>query len=183
MERFDLHCHPDTPSVGIETLFAFVWPIESRDTARSVQFYVRSRGGLALPKQVNAERTDGLWQTTCFELFLQPLGGTRYIEFNLAPSFQWAAYEFNDYRSGMRNLDLAFDPEIAISLGDSAFFDLDSDLDVSSVGAGAARMGLAAVIEETDDTKSYWALAHAPGPPDFHNPACFTATLPPPAAP
>ncbi len=41
-------------------------------------------------------------------------------------------------------------------------------------------LALSTVIEATDGTKSYWALAHAPGPPDFHNPDCFTATLPAP---
>ena len=39
-------------------------------------------------------------------------------------------------------------------------------------------LGLTAVIEEVDGTKSYWALAHAPGPPDFHNRDCWIATVP-----
>ncbi len=44
-----------------------------------------------------------------------------------------------------------------------------------------SRLGLSAVIEETDGTKSYWALAHpAEGPPDFHHPDCFALTLPAP---
>ena len=30
------------------------------------------------------------------------------------------------------------------------------------------RLGLAAVIEEVDGRKSYWALAHPPGKADFH---------------
>jgi hypothetical protein len=44
-------------------------------------------------------------------------------------------------------------------------------------------MSLAAVVEETDGTISYWALAHADGPPDFHHPACFRAQVPPPSGP
>jgi hypothetical protein len=40
-------------------------------------------------------------------------------------------------------------------------------------------VGLSAIIEETDGTKSYWALAHPEGDkPDFHDAACFTAHLP-----
>jgi hypothetical protein len=42
------------------------------------------------------------------------------------------------------------------------------------------ELGLAAVLEEKDGTKSYWALAH-PGEsekPDFHDPVCFAAHLP-----
>jgi hypothetical protein len=35
-------------------------------------------------------------------------------------------------------------------------------------------LGLSAVLEEQDGTKSYWALAHPPGgKPDFHHPDCF----------
>ena len=39
-------------------------------------------------------------------------------------------------------------------------------------------LGLSAVLEEKDGTKSYWALAHPSGDkPDFHHPACFAARL------
>ena len=44
------------------------------------------------------------------------------------------------------------------------------------------QMGLSAVLEETDGTKSYWALAHPPGAPDFHHPDCFALDIPAPDA-
>ena len=41
------------------------------------------------------------------------------------------------------------------------------------------ELGLSAVLEEKDGTKSYWALAHPnPEKPDFHDPGCFAAHLP-----
>ena len=41
------------------------------------------------------------------------------------------------------------------------------------------EVGLSAILEEQDGTKSYWALAHPEGDkPDFHDPACFAAHLP-----
>jgi hypothetical protein len=40
------------------------------------------------------------------------------------------------------------------------------------------QLALTAVIEETNGRKSYWALAHAPGNPDFHDIAGFTLDLP-----
>jgi hypothetical protein len=40
-----------------------------------------------------------------------------------------------------------------------------------------ASIALSAVIEEADGTKSYWALRHPPGPPDFHHPDCFALNL------
>jgi hypothetical protein len=40
------------------------------------------------------------------------------------------------------------------------------------------QLGLSAVLEEKDGTKSYWALAHpADEKPDFHAPDCFVARL------
>jgi hypothetical protein len=45
------------------------------------------------------------------------------------------------------------------------------------------HVGLSAVIEETNGRKSYWALCHPPGKPDFHHPDCFALELPPPSAP
>ena len=40
------------------------------------------------------------------------------------------------------------------------------------------ELGLSAVLEEKDGTKSYWALAHPAEKPDFHAPDCFVAKLP-----
>ena len=37
-------------------------------------------------------------------------------------------------------------------------------------------VGFSAILEEEDGTISYWALAHAPGRPDFHHPDCFALT-------
>jgi hypothetical protein len=48
----------------------------------------------------------------------------------------------------------------------------------AALGAGLASVSLTTIVEESDGTFSYWALAHAAGDPDFHRPACFAATLP-----
>jgi hypothetical protein len=42
------------------------------------------------------------------------------------------------------------------------------------------RLGLTAVIEAVDGSKSFWALEHPAGSPDFHNADCFVARLPAP---
>lgn len=113
-------------------------------------------------------RTDGLWRHTCFEAFVAG-AGPAYREFNFAPSGAWAAYAFDDHRSGMR------DVEAAPSVG---WQDGNLIAEVAVPIAGDWRLNLTAVIEETDGTKSYWALAHPDGPPDFHDPACFVLALP-----
>ena len=57
---------------------------------------------LRLPPVSAPVRADELWRHTCFEAFVQASPGASYYEFNFAPSTQWAAYEFDAYRSGMR---------------------------------------------------------------------------------
>jgi hypothetical protein len=51
---------------------------------------------------------------------------------------------------------------------------------LTQCGFSTGRIGLSAVIEEKNGMKSYWALAHPAGKPDFHHPACFAAELPAP---
>lgn len=120
-----------------------------------------------------ARRADDLWQTTCFEAFLRADGEDGYREWNFAPSGKWAAYDFISYRDGRTEAEVK---EPYIRLEDNlAWFSLGA-----TIGIEAGRrwhLGLSAVIEERDGTKSYWALAHGPGKPDFHAPGCFAARL------
>ena len=47
------------------------------------------------------------------------------------------------------------------------------DLARLALPPGPCRLALSAVIEATDGAKSYWALAHPPGRPDFHHRSSF----------
>lgn len=133
---------------------------------------------LLLPEWTSPARKDDLWTTTCFELFLRPAVSDGYFEFNLSPSSEWAAYLFTGYREGMARLDLQVEPYVDRGTPPDDFI-IEADIDLSGVPQGALRMGLSAVIEEKDGTKSYWALRHPPGDkPDFHHPDCFALELP-----
>ena len=170
---YGLVVHPDTPAHDVTAVRVEV--VLSADSLR-LTFIVDGGEHVALPDRVTPARTDGLWKTTCCELFLAPVGSDAYVEFNYSPSTQWAAYRFDAYRAGGRDLALAVDPHV--ERGDEASgYLVEVDQDLSDISSGALDMGLTAVIEEIDGTKSYWALAHTPGPPDFHNRACFIATL------
>ena len=126
-------------------------------------------------------RADELWKTTCFELFCTKPGLAGYYEFNFSPSFEWAAYAFDGYRTGMQKLP-AEEPEITIGPAGGLFF-LAAEPWPADLVRDATRLALSAVIEEVDGTKSYWALKHPPGAPDFHHPDCFALELPAPEAP
>ena len=119
-------------------------------------------------------RADELWKTTCFEAFLREAGSDAYQEWNFAPSGQWAAYKFSDYREGMAELEVGAPPYIRVE-DNLTWWTLGATI---SVEAGRAwNLGLSAVIEEKDGTKSYWALSHPSEKPDFHHPDCFIGQL------
>ena len=130
---------------------------------------------IVLPPPARPCRTEGLWRSTCFELFVRG-EGEAYLEFNFSPSGQWAAYGFDAYRAGRREWGLAEPPLIRISQDPDAI--RLAALVTPDLGPDP-RIGLAAVIEDTSGTLSYWALAHPAGAPDFHHPSCFALELPP----
>jgi hypothetical protein len=125
-------------------------------------------------------RADGLWQTTCFELFLRDLGADEYLEFNFSPSRHWAAYRFDHYREGMREWPLET-PEIWLDMSDTHVA-LETTLSLPGVINARTYAAFSAVIHESGGIKSYWALKHPPGQPDFHHKDCFALQLAPPEA-
>ena len=175
-KQFVLVAHPDRPPSAVQSVSVEV----CRDGDELLlTFTVEGLEHVALPERAAPSRNDGLWKTTCCELFLAPVGSDAYFEFNYSPSTQWAAYRFDSYRAGGCDLALSVAPHV----GREAAFLVQVRQNLSDLPPGPFKMSLTAVIEETDGTKSYWALAHAPGPPDFHNRASFIATLPVPAHP
>jgi hypothetical protein len=133
---------------------------------------------LAIPRRSQARRADRLWEHTCFEAFVAPASGTRYYELNFSPSTEWAAYEFDGYRQGMRPFELSVAPsvvaaETAGELSVTAAIELDALLHAP----WPWRIGLTAVVEDRAGTRAYFALHHPRQNPDFHDVAGFTALL------
>lgn len=166
--------HPATPPDNVR---AVTVKIGGGADDLLLTFIVDVPSDLRLPAWSASERSDGLWHTTCFELFLQRTASDAYWEFNFSPSTRWAAYEFTRYRQDMRNFPLAVDPQIDRGTKQSGYV-IEVDVDLSDIPNTALRMGLSAVIEEKNGRKSYWALAHPGAKPDFHHPDSFTLELP-----
>ena len=180
LETYSLVCHPDTPASAVTDIEVSVdWNISGLWLRFHAELDLER---IALPGPASPIRADGLWSTTCFEAFFKPGGGGGYVELNLSPSSQWAAYDFIGYREGMAPAELETAPTIGLDASDGHFA-LEADIVPLAAWAGSkVQLALSAVIEETDGTKSYWALAHPPGKPDFHHPTCFAATLAAPSA-
>ena len=84
-----------------------------------------------------------------------------------AKSVEMAFRDIND-AGGVLGCDLVTDTRDSQSAGNIA---VDAATDW--------WIGLSAILEEKDGTKSYWAVAHPDGDkPDFHDAACFAAHLP-----
>ena len=166
---FQLIPHPDHPSLSVTSIEAQCW----RESGNwHFRYVVDGVAQLLLPDASEPTRADNLWRTTCFEAFVCG-EGTVYREYNFSPSGQWAAYEFAAPRDGMRHAD---DQAEVWLEGGEVWIAVEAA--VSSVLAPGSPLNLTAVIEEQGGTKSYWALAHPDGPPDFHNRDCFIAQLP-----
>ena len=120
-------------------------------------------------------RADDLWQTTCFEAFLRTADAGEYREWNFAPSGQWAAYDFSGYREKSGDAEIISAPYVRME-DNFTWWALGATI---ALDAGAEwQLGLSAILEEKDGTKSYWALAHPDGDkPDFHDAVCFAARL------
>jgi len=167
---FFLRPHPDSPSpvtriaVGVERI--------APDLLGLSYWIGGDLAHAAFPRPQLPARTDELWRHSCCEAFLG--AGEGYYEFNFSPSTLWAAYRFDGHRAGMRD-----------AVTDAPTIGWDRDGEAAKLTAtlrlpadATGPLGLSAIIEDTSGNRSFWALAHPPGSPDFHHPACFTAQLP-----
>ncbi|MGE0580555.1 MAG: hypothetical protein AB7P31_00265 [Steroidobacteraceae bacterium] len=172
-----LQCHGDCAGSPIERIEA---TLDLTSVAGQAIVTARFRllgdcSRIAIPPRGSVRREDGLWRHTCFEFFLRSRAAAGYVEVNLAPSAEWAAYAFSGNRAGMRPIEAAA-PAIDVSVSDCALA-LDASLPLAALADPAAtsyEAALSAVIESREGTLSYWALVH-PDPlrPDFHHPGSF----------
>jgi hypothetical protein len=176
----NLICHPATPPFMADHIDV---SIEASDDGR-LKLRYELHGDtetLMLPLIDEPARRDRLWQTTCFELFVRRVEGDSYLEYNFSPSTEWALYRFGAYRDGMAE-EMVDRPIITCDFSER-HFGLNADIVLPDKWQGKSLfLGLSAVIEESDGTKSYWALTHPPGKPDFHHKDCFALQLEAPSA-
>jgi hypothetical protein len=147
----------------------------------ALRFEYRLRGDLtelAISQRVPSRRADRLWEHTCFEAFVAAGAGAGYYELNFAPSGEWAAYEFDGYRAGMRPLDLAEAPLIDVVAGGTELR-VTGSVEIGALAAAPwpLRVGLTAVVADRAGRRGYYALRHSRDKPDFHDAASFAVSL------
>ncbi|MAM41337.1 MAG: hypothetical protein CL949_23170 [Erythrobacter sp.] len=174
METYELSAHPAHPPLLLSGVSASFVGMDANWLR--LRWRIDDARKLVVPPFAGKGRADELWRTTCFELFLQPDGGTSYCEFNLSPSERWAAYDFSSPRNGMANRPSPREPECTMRQG-TGFAIFDAAIPVEAVPDIACAAGITCVLEEEGGIKSFWALQHCQDQPDFHDPACFIARL------
>jgi len=168
-----LICHPATAcAVPLSlTVTATTMP----DGGLSLHYRITGEA-IRLPSRQPAGPADGLWQHTCVEAFVAE-DGRGYREFNFSPSGQWAAYRFGDYRERDAGFIPAGEPQCTVTPRPEGF-ELQATLAAALLPPGnTLHIGLTAVIEAADGSKTYWALAHCSAQPDFHLRQSFALTL------
>lgn len=129
----------------------------------------------------DSARCDGLWNSTCFEIFLQPEGASpAYWEVNFAPRGDWNMYALDGYRKELREEPGAEEVSSEGFILNGRFAICTYALPIpgpSPMARGLIRIGATAVIETENGRKTYWALHHAGDKPDFHRSESFVHQL------
>lgn len=129
-------------------------------------------GAFALPPQASSwsgpqiSRALALWERTCFEAFLQPVGRENYYEFNFSCQPAWNAFAFTSYRAPQPLRETTDFAVLDMSWGNSP-----QHLRVKVENRSpyrAFQVGLTAVLQEKNQNKHYCSLAHKGAQPDFH---------------
>ncbi len=178
--RHALKLHPDSRSKSVTAITVDV----KRPSASTIELNYVAEGDIsrvAIPPRAKSQHRDELWKHTCFEVFLRNPAGLGYVEFNFSPSTEFAGYGFTGYREGM-NSQHRTKPDVSF-VSDARRLDLRASVWMGRIDhidpEGPLRLGISAIIEETDGSKLYWALAHPQGKPDFHHTDSFVLDLPP----
>jgi len=154
--------------------------IGRHDNNLTIRYDLRGRlAALAIPAPADLPaRRHGLWEETCFELFLGVQHSPQYWEFNLSPGGHWNVYRFAAYRQGMQE-ETAFAalPFRVRRQWDSVRLALELDLGKIVMVGRALDAGIAAVLKLAGGGVSYWALTHGGPQADFHRRDSFIVQL------
>lgn len=114
-------------------------------------------------------RADGLWNDTCFELFLRPKDKKSYYEFNFSLKPAWNEYFFESYRHPQPPKQ-SHDILLKKIQWDGQFLKIELD---GFNPDEKFEISLTAVLKEGSGAIRYMALKHAGAEPDFHHSDSF----------
>lgn len=172
-----LEPHADSPPESVDRI-RVECARPTRSELRLTYVLDGDTGDIVIPEaRPVPRRRDGLWQSTCFEVFLRVGESPGYWEFNFSPSGDWAAYCFSDYRNGMTAPALTRPPRIEFERSARQLV-LRAEIDLAPLAlevpvASELHGTISAIVEDPAGTQGYWASKHPAGKPDFHHPDNF----------
>jgi hypothetical protein len=121
------------------------------------------------------QRRFELWEATCFEFFLAPLGESYYWEFNMSTSSDWNVFRLDGYRQGLRNESAVTALPVVIKQANQLVtLDLQFDLTKLGLDNQSLEIAVTTVIQDCNGNYSYWALQHTGQEADFHRRSDFS---------
>lgn len=126
--------------------------------------YAAEPGPLVWPPFDRLQRQSGLWESTCFELFLSRPNNPEYLELNLSPSGAWNCFSFSDNRLNMKESN-AMTVNSIVANANSLTANLECD---PALEGTTYELGLSAVLQKPGGELDHFALSHGVTP-DFHN--------------
>lgn len=165
-----LICHEAAACTAVKSLHVEIETLPNKNLL--IRYILAANlAQLRIPEPMPPEFTDGLWEHTCFEAFIGVAGEKDYHEFNFSPSGQWAAFAFSDYR--LRRQWTASQPSRSKIVVNHKRLQMETLIEPVNLPANPLnkpfQLGLTAVVETIDGSRSYWALHHPGVRPDFHH--------------
>jgi hypothetical protein len=157
-----------------------VGEVNRAENGLSIHFAVSGDiNNIVLPEPSAAARKHDLWKATCFEFFLAVKDRPEYWEFNLSPSGDWNVYAMDAYRQVNMREESAFSklPFEFTKSDDELALDCAVNLSQFLRPQHPLLIGVTAIIQTTDGSESYWALAHPGKQADFHLRESFVIEL------
>ncbi|MBP6218944.1 MAG: hypothetical protein KA436_10190 [Oligoflexales bacterium] len=146
-------------------------------SAEWIQVYYEVQGPISKLKIVEPNPDpfyrEGIWESTCCELFISIPPSQGYKEWNISPSGDWFSMHFSGYRTRQANYkDLS--PPLSTNWrreGDKLSCSLKVKIPVSQE---PLHLSICTILEDLQGEKSYWSLTHTQPNPDFHDLGSFS---------
>lgn len=125
---------------------------------------------LTIPMPTEApKRVEGLWESTCFEVFLKNENQLSYEEFNFSPTGNWHHMNFSSYRNMTSEASEVVTPKIELSKSENEIR-LEVKFTPQNIEIENICCNLTVILETKDLQKHYYALKHPKeSEPDFHH--------------
>jgi hypothetical protein len=168
---------------SIRAAFSLEVTVGLLESKLDVKYLLKGHLGDIVISAINPrpQRVHGLWNFTCFELFISKKGSNRYVEWNFSPSHDTDYLFFDSYRvlaqSQLQPLSFVFTKNAGAEYVLEAKVDLKRLESFWPGNKNNYELNLAAVLEHATGERSYWALQHPDPQPDFHLRSHFKVTV------